>query len=194
LEGFTGGAIAAWAWGFNRAVDALTQIGSIDATRIAIVGHSRGGKAALLAGASDERIALTSANNSGAGGAGCWRFCGPGAETLADITDAFPHWFSPSLKNYKGKEHELPIDQHFLKALIAPRYLLTTEAQDDLWSNPSGSWRTHQAACQVFEFLGVTTNIAMVTRPGKHPHDMLDWLALLNHMDVLFQGQPATDT
>jgi pimeloyl-ACP methyl ester carboxylesterase len=194
LEGCSSGAIAAWAWGFHRAVDSLTQISAIDATRIAIVGHSRGGKAALLAGASDERIALTSANNSGAGGAGCWRFCGSGAETLADITDTFPYWFSPSLRIYKNKEHELPFDQHFLKALIAPRYLLTTEAQDDLWANPSGAWRTHQAARQVFEFLGVASNIVMVTRSGEHPHDMRDWQALLNHMDMLFQGQPATDT
>ncbi len=190
LTGYTGGAIAAWAWGLHRGVDALTQINAIDAQHIAIVGHSRGGKAAILAGASDTRIAFTSANNSGAGGAGCWRFCGTGAETLADITAAFPHWFSSELQKYQGKELELPFDQHFLKALIAPRYLLTTEALDDLWANPSGSWRTHQAARQVFEFLGVPSHIAMVTRPGGHGQEMTDWETLLNHMDLLFKGIP----
>ncbi|MEO8859493.1 MAG: hypothetical protein ABI343_21110 [Burkholderiaceae bacterium] len=112
--------LARWAWGYHRVVDALLQLPWIDPAALAVVGHSRGGKAALLAGATDTRIALTSANNSGAGGAGCWRYGGPGAETLSDILTAFGYWFDPRLQAYAGRESELPFDQHFLKAMVAP--------------------------------------------------------------------------
>ncbi len=185
------GALAAWAWGYHRAVDALGQIDLVDPARIAVVGHSRGGKAALLAGATDERIALTSANNSGAGGAGCFRVSGPGAETLADVTQAFPHWFGPGLAAYAGREHALPFDQHFLKALVAPRALLTTEALDDLWANPVGSWRTHDAAHAVYDLLGAGDRIAITYRPGGHDHAPADWSTLLDYCDVVFRGRSA---
>lgn len=111
-------ALASWAWAYHRAIDALLHIsqlaqspafGRINPQQIAVVGHSRGGKAALLAGATDARIALTSANNSGAGGAGCWRWLGPGTESLADITQAFPHWFAPALGQFAGREQSLPL-------------------------------------------------------------------------------------
>ena len=188
--GAPAGALAAWAWGYHRAVDALQQLPLLDATRIAVVGHSRGGKAALLAGATDDRIALTSANNSGAGGAGCWRWGGSGAETLADITSAFPHWFGPDLARYAGREHDLPFDQHFLKALVAPRALLTTEALDDVWANPLGSWVTHQAAREVYDWLGVSDRLAIRYRAGGHAHAPADWGALLDFADHVFRGLP----
>lgn len=184
------GALAAWAWGYHRALDALLPLAWVDAARIAVVGHSRGGKAALLAGATDTRITLTSANNSGAGGAGCWRMCGPGAETLADITRAFPHWFGPLLAAYAGRERDLTFDQHFLKALVAPRALLTTEALDDLWANPVGTWHTHQAARQVFDWLGVPQKLAIRFRAGGHAHTPQDWHALLDFADHAFRGAP----
>jgi dienelactone hydrolase len=187
------GALAAWAWGYHRAVDALAEINLADPSRVAVVGHSRGGKAALLAGATDNRIALTSANNSGAGGAGCFRRQGPGAETLADITAAFPHWFGPDLAAFAGREHALPFDQHFLKALVAPRALLTTEALDDLWANPDGSWHTHCAARAVYELLGARERIAIRYRPGGHDHSPADWSTLLDFCDRVFgehHGRP----
>lgn len=184
------GALAAWAWGYHRAVDALLQLPLVDGSRMAVVGHSRGGKAALLAGATDERIALTSANNSGAGGAGCWRWSGPGAETLADITAAFPHWFGPALPPYAGREHALPFDQHFLKALVAPRALLTTEALDDVWANPLGTWVTHQAARRVYDWLGAPQRLAIRYRAGGHMHAPQDWAALLDFADHVFRGLP----
>lgn len=183
-------ALAAWAWGYHRVVDALLQLALVDAGRIVVVGHSRGGKAALLAGATDPRIALTSANNSGAGGAGCWRWGGPGAETLADITRAFPHWFGPQLAAWAGREAALPFDQHFLKALVAPRALLTTEALDDLWANPYGSWLTHAAARQVYDWLGVPGQLAIRYRAGGHAHAPDDWATLLDFADHVFHGRP----
>ena len=189
LRGFAGGAIAAWAWGFQRAVDALLQCPELDPQGLAVLGHSRGGKAALLAGALDERIALTSANNSGAGGAGSFHCLGEGAETLADIVDGFGHWLSPELTRFKGREDELPFDQHFLKALIAPRYLLTTESLDDLWANPSGSWASHQAAQQAYDFLDASSRIAIAFRRGAHAHAAADWHTLLLHMNAAFKAE-----
>ncbi len=181
-------AIASWAWAYHRAVDALHQIAQVDASRIAVVGHSRGGKASLLAGATDTRVMLTSANNSGAGGAGCWRGGNSGAETLADITQAFPHWFDLALAQFAGRESELPFDQHFLKALIAPRALLTTEARGDLWANPLGTWQTHVAARAAFRLLGCEDAIAVAYREGGHDHHPADWELLLNHCDVVLRA------
>ncbi len=165
----------------------------VDKARIAVVGHSRGGKASLLAGATDERIALTSANDSGCGGAGCYRQQGSGAETLADILRNFPYWFGPRLGEYIGREDELPFDQHFLKAAVAPRLLLTTEALGDLWANPTGTWQTHAAARQVYRFLGIEERMGIWYREGGHAHSRADWDALLDFMALHFRGRPPVD-
>ena len=185
----TFGAIAAWAWGYHRCLDVLISMDFVDTFRIAVVGHSRGGKTTLLAGATDERIALTSANNSGAGGAGCYRVKGPQSETLADLIDAFPYWFGPLMKDYVDTENELPFDQHFLKALIAPRALLTTEGLGDLWSNPTGTWQTHLAAKEVYRFLRVEDRIAIHFREGGHDHSLADWKAFMDFMELQLCGQ-----
>lgn len=182
------GALAAWAWGFHRCVDALIDLECVDPGRIAVVGHSRGGKAALLAGATDERIALTSANGSGAGGAGCFRWQGDGAETLADLLRVFPYWFGPRLRDYVGRDAELPFDQHVLKALIAPRALLTTEGRGDAWANPGGTWQTHRAAAEAFRFLGAEEQIGIHYRRGGHDQSPADWAALLDFMDWRLRG------
>jgi hypothetical protein len=188
------GALAAWAWGFHRCVDVLQTLPEVDRGRIAITGHSRGGKSALLAGATDERIALTAANQSGCGGAGCFRRQGEGSEMLGDILKGFPHWFAPGLRDYVGREDELPFDQHFLKALVAPRLLLTTEALGDLWANPGGTWQSHQAAREVFRLLGVKKNLGIRFRPGPHDHTLADWRALLDFMDMHFLGKAPAET
>lgn len=193
VPGGTYGALAAWAWGYHRCVDVLNGMDFVDPSRIAVVGHSRGGKTTLLAGATDERIALTAANNSGAGGAGCYRLQGPRSETLADLMAAFPYWFGPRMKDYEGREKDLPFDQHFLKALIAPRALLTTEARGDLWANPAGTWRTHLAARQVYRFLGGEERIGIWFREGDHDHGLADWKAFLDFMDWQLCGQEPQD-
>ena len=182
------GALAAWAWGYHRCVDALLEHEAVDGAHIAVVGHSRGGKTSLLAGATDERIALTSANDSGAGGAGCYRMQGPNSETLGDLIRRFPYWFGPELGEYVGRETELPFDQHFLKALVAPRLLLTTEAFDDLWANPSGTWQTHAAVREVYRRLGVEERAGIWFRPGGHEHGLADWQALLDFADWHWRG------
>jgi dienelactone hydrolase len=189
FDGQPCGAIAAWAWAYHRAIDALATLDCVKSQEIAIVGHSRGGKAALLAGATDTRIALTSANNSGAAGAGCFRWQPAGSETLADVTQNFPHWFAAGFAAYAGREHDLPFDQHFLKALVAPRALLTTEALDDDWSNPEGTWHTHCAARHVYEFLGAPQALAISFRQGGHDHGLADWRVFLDFCGAVFAGR-----
>lgn len=184
------GALAAWAWGYHRCVDVLTSMPVVDAAHIAVVGHSRGGKTSLLVGATDERIALTCANDSGAGGAGCFRWQGPTSEKLADLIRNFPYWFGPGLKDYVGREADLPFDQHDLKALVAPRPLLTTEALGDPWANPQGTWQTHRAAGEVYRWLGVGERLGLWYREGGHEHGAADWNALLDFMDWQWRGQP----
>jgi hypothetical protein len=183
------GSLAAWAWGYHRCVDFLLTLDNVDPARVAIVGHSRGGKAVLLAGATDERIALTAPNNSGCGGAGCFRRQGPKSETMADILGGVGYWFSPRLKEYIGREQDLPFDQHYLKALVAPRALLSTEALGDLWANPTGTWQTHLAAREAYRFLGAEQRIGIWFREGEHDHGDTDWAAFLDFMDWQFRDR-----
>jgi dienelactone hydrolase len=190
---FEGGRIAAWAWGFQRAIDWLLTQETIDAARIAVTGHSRGGKAALLAGAIDERIALTAPNNSGCGGAGCYRLQGEGSEDIAAITKTFPYWFHARFRDFTNKVNRLPFDQHTVKALVAPRALFTTEALGDLWANPQGTQQSHAAAREVFRFLGAEGQIGIRFRAGPHKHRLDDWKALLDFADWRFFGKSPFD-
>jgi hypothetical protein len=186
------GAIAAWAWGFHRCVDFLVNDPHVDRDRIAVTGHSRGGKAALLAGATDTRIALTAPNCSGCGGAGCFLLPGPESERIENIVASFPFWFTPRFKEFAGREEQLPFDQHELKALCAPRALLSTEALDDLHANPQGTFQTHRAAREVYQFLGHTDRIAIWFRPGIHEHNGDDFAVLLDFADQVFFNKPSS--
>jgi len=179
-------ALTAWAWGFHRVVDYLQTLPSVDKSHIAATGHSRGGKAVLLAGALDERIALTNPNDSGCGGAGCYRYQAEKSEDIAAITKSFPFWFVPRFQEFIGQVDKLPFDQHSVKALVAPRALLSTEALGDLWANPSGTQRTHLAAKQVYDFLGAPDKTAIFFREGKHEHNADDWNVLLDFADKTF--------
>ena len=178
--------MAAWAWGYERAVDYLLTRPDVDSKHIAITGHSRGGKAVLLAGALDERIALTAPNDSGCGGCGCYRFQAPKSEAIENILKNFPFWFEPHFGEFIGHVDQLPIDQHSIKALIAPRAFLETEALGDAWANPEGSQQSFLAAREVFDFLGIHEQMGIAWREGKHDHNMLDWAALLDFADWRF--------
>ncbi len=185
----TFGALAAWAWGYHRAIDALLTKEYVQPGQIAVVGHSRGGKTVLLAGATDERIAVVGANNSGSGGAGCYRRQGPDSETLAHSMRRLSYWYGPRLKEYVGKEDDLPFDQHVLKALIAPRALVMLEGRDDLWCNPTGAWLTTMAARELYRFLGAEDALGTWYRDGGHGHNFVDWQAFLEFTDWRFRGR-----
>lgn len=183
------GALAAWAWGYHRVIDYLLTRDDVQKDHIAATGHSRGGKTALLAGATDERIALTAPNNSGCGGAGCFRYQGDKCETIDVITKRFPYWFQPKLNEFVGKTERLPLDQHFVKALVAPRALLSTEALGDVWANPEGSEHTYLATKKLYDFLGVPNKIGIAFREGIHEQNLEDWKVLLDFADVQFFGK-----
>ena len=182
-------AVSAWAWGYHRVVDYLVKQDYVDGKHIAITGHSRGGKATLLAGATDERIALTAPNNSGCGGAGCYRLQAEKSEDIQAITKSFPYWFVPRFTGFIGRIDRLPMDQHWVKALVAPRALLQTEALGDLWANPEGTQQTYVAAKEVYEFLGAGEKIGIYFREGKHEQNQEDWGVLLDFADQQFFGK-----
>ena len=144
--------IRTWAWGFARCVDYLVQDPQINPQRIAVTGHSRRGKTALLAAAMDPRVGLAAPHQSGTGGTALSR--DNDQETVKRINTHFPHWFSGKFKEYSDNEAALPIDQHFLHALIAPRPLIDTQGIQDKWANPGNALRALQAADPVYKLLG----------------------------------------
>jgi hypothetical protein len=186
---YTWGALAAWAWGASRAMDYLVTDARVNATRVAIVGHSRGGKAALWAAAEDQRFAMAISNESGEGGAALSRrWYG---ETISHINGAFPHWFTDTYKTFNGRPAALPIDQHMLLALIAPRALYVASADEDLWSDPRGEFLSLAASSPVFALWGdspisadampaldtplVNSRRAYHVRSGGHNLTPYDW-------------------
>ena len=194
------GALMAWAWGYKICVDAVLKLSlPVDRDFIAFSGHSRGGKTALLAGVIDPRASIVNPNSSGAGGAGCYRFvmngqCAGGdpfrSETLDDLLNVFPFWFGPSLGDFYGRASALPFDEHFLKALVAPRTLFISESCDDIWANPLGTLLTTRKAEPAFRLTGAADSIFWYYRPGKHAHTYVDVEMLANVINHKRSGEP----
>jgi hypothetical protein len=182
------GAMGAWAWGMSRMMDYFQAEPAINAQQVALVGHSRIGKATLWAGANDTRFAIVVGNDSGEGGAAlARRWFG---ETITKLNTSFPHWFCPQFKEYNDKPSQLPVDQHMLLALIAPRPLYIASAKEDLWADPKGEFLGAQnagPAYQLFGKKGVVSNtmpaintpvgetIGYHIRTGKHDINLYDW-------------------
>lgn len=191
------GTLAAWAYGVSRAVDYLESSSLVDGARIATVGHSRRGKVALLAAARDPRIAMAIPHQSGTGGVTLSR--SDGGESVMAITLFFPHWFTPGFADFAGEEARLPLDQHFLVAMVAPRPLLAVDGVDDFWADPQGARRSIELADEVWELLGsegavelgdgtfdLTADLAWTTRPGEHSMVASDWEIFLDFADAHF--------
>ncbi len=198
------GAIAAWAWGTIRAVDYLRTDPDVDKARIVVVGHSRMGKSALLAGAFDDRVALTVCHQAGCGGSAPSR--GKVGEQVKQINDRFPHWFDDEFKTFNDQVDRLPFDQNGLVALAAPRPVLLTNGTLDTWANPAGQFEVLKAADPAYRLLGVQgiggaemppvntlvgDRLAYHIRPGKHSMGPDDWQVWLDYADKQL-GQPST--
>jgi hypothetical protein len=184
------GALPVWAWSFHRIVDALLQLPFVKKDGIAITGHSRGGKTVLLAGATDERIAITNPNGSGIGGAGLNRWKAKDSERVDSFYGSGNiFWYGQGFKDYRHKDAELPYDQHYLHALVAPRGLLVTDGYEDHGANPPGTYAALQASRKVWSLLGSPNKIGWSFREGGHAHTLDDYVALLDFIDLHVHGR-----
>ena len=206
------GSIGAWAWGLQRAVDYLVAAPSIDPRRIVVTGHSRMGKAALLAAAFDERIALAIPHQAGCGGSAPSRariaveksyntldtLRTKRPETVSDLNEKFPHWFNSRFKEFNTQPERLPFDQNCLVAVCGPRPVLFTNGRADTWINPAGQFEVLRGAASVYRLLGagdfsalelppdgqlIGGTLAYYLRAGAHSLTREDWKVFLDFAD-----------
>jgi hypothetical protein len=180
-------------------MDYLEKDKDVDAGRVAIMGHSRLGKTVLWAGATDQRFAMVLSSCSGEGGASLSRR--DYGETIGNLVDRFPYWFCANYRKYADHADQLPVDMHELIALIAPRPVYITGAEEDRWADPKGEFLACVAAGPVYELLGahglgtdqmpplnqpLIRTIGYHYRSGKHEVTAFDWEQFLTFADSYF--------
>lgn len=183
--------ISAWAWGISRAVDYLVTDRAIDKNKIIITGVSRNGQAVLLAGALDERIALTAPVAGGM----AFRFSGKEmgnglGQGITEIVDQNTYWFGPNLEKFRNQTTKLPSDQHWLPALTAPRLFIMCNSYADQYGRPYAAVQTFLGAQPVYKLFGVNENLGMSFREGGHGMTLQDWNALLDFADQKLLKKP----
>lgn len=188
------GKIAMWAWAAMRVMDYLMTVPQIDQSRIAVAGHSRLGKTALLTAAFDERFSAVLSNNSGCCGDAVFR--DKAGERVADICGSCPYWFCKNFQSYVNREHDMPFDQHFLLALAAPRKLYVSAAVEDSWADPMSQFLSCCAVGEIYQLYqkqGLVCpdrcpevgdvfgdgNVGFHLRSGVHYFSRYDWQMFL---------------
>jgi len=191
---FDWGLLRAWAWGASRIVDYLETDPSIDKTKLIITGVSRTGKAALIAGAFDDRWAMVAPVASSGGGSPAYRYSGSvpdrgGKEGLTEMVRKYPNWFSPHLHQFWGQPDKLPFDEHWFMALVAPRPLICLEGDHDQNVNQNGVYQSIVAARPAYAFFHATDKLGVSW--ASRPHGMVqgDWDALLAFADKFLLGR-----
>ena len=180
--------LARWAWAASRAVDYLYTLPEVDRRRIAISGHSRNAKQAVIAGAFDSRITAVVPSSGNTGEGNPWRYTSDPfvTESIEQITTVFPHWFHPRLRFFAGREDKLPFDQNSVLALIAPRPLLLTCSYTEDQGSDFGFEQNFRALRDFYGFLGAKDKVGLRLRAGPHPTTAGDIEAYLDFLDVAF--------
>lgn len=187
--------VARWAWAGMRAVDYLQRVKEIDQAKIGISGHSRNGKQALLAAALDERISAIALSSGNTGEGNPWRYTTEAFwnESIEQITTNFPEWFHPNLRQFIGREQELPVDQNLLMAMVAPRGLLLASAYSEGQGAPFGFEQAYRSVRKVYEWMGQANHVGLSLRAGEHPTTAGDIERYIDFFDLVFgrrQGKP----
>jgi hypothetical protein len=194
--GYTWGSLGAWAWGMSRCADYVTaDPASFDPARVLAVGHSRLGKATLVAGAFDDRFALVAPAGAGCAGTAAFRFCGPGRggkEGIESYLAHFPWQVTPAFLPYAHAVDRLPFDQNWLIALVAPRPFIAADSYDDAYCNSDALLHSIAGARPVYDLLGADANLAVHFRHGPHALADEDWTAILDFADAALARRPAT--
>ena len=193
------GTLSAWAWGASRVMDWIETEPLLDARHVAVVGHSRGGKTALVAGVYDNRFAMVCSNDSGCSGAKLNHIDLPKSEHLDAIVRSFPYWFCENYARHVNAEKEWKVDQHEFLALIAPRLVCIASATEDAWAGPEGEYWSGALASPAWELYGrkgLVSNgfpppemplqegcISYHLRVGKHGLAPYDWHRYMDFAD-----------